>query len=272
MFNHLIDFLGRTHLVVLHFPIALITIAAIVESLRLAYFKITRQSISNLFRPSQAASIMLAFALASALAAVTTGLILGYDYGDDANLHRILGIVTAALILITSIALLIALRKPASKSTLAYFILLLTSALAVTITGHLGGSLTHGDGFLTDPLIAIFGPPSEPTQPLNPEDYNISQESLDTFTQTIQPLLDYSCIKCHGRRKQKGDIRLDTLAFVLDEDFDIIERGDPDDSEIIYRVELPEKDEDAMPPLNKSHPLTKDQIKSLRDWITSLAP
>jgi len=273
MLNHLIDFLGRTHLVVLHFPIALITIAAIVESLRLLYLKLSHQPTADLFRPSSTASIMLAFALASTLVAASTGLILGYDYGDDANLHRILGITATVLVVSASIALLIAIKKSTLRSTLAYLALLIASALAVTVTAHLGGSLTHGEGFLTDPLKAIFTKPeATPQTPINPQHFNISQASLDTFNDTIQPILDHSCIKCHGRRKQKGDIRLDTLAFVLDEDFDIVERGDPEDSELIYRIELPREDEDAMPPLKKSHPLTKEQIQSLRDWITSLAP
>ena len=280
MLNHLIEFIARTHLVVLHFPIALITIGAIIESARLLHCKLTARSIRDHFRPSPNASIILGFAFASTLVAVTTGIILGFDETTAVDLHRILGIVSGILILITSIALLIALKKATHKPALVYFAFLCISALAVSVTGHLGGTLTHGEGFLTDPIKQIFSPQSN-TQPepltdqqlaQQAQEFNISPAALETYNTIIQPLLDYSCIKCHGPKKQKGDIRLDTLAYTLDEDFAMIERGDPDASEIVYRIELPPKDEDAMPPIKKSHPLTPSQVDSVRDWITSLAP
>ncbi|MGV6814786.1 MAG: c-type cytochrome domain-containing protein [Phycisphaerales bacterium] len=273
MLANLIELLARTHLVVLHFPIALITIAAITESLRLAHRSFFAQAQSDPFTPSSGAAIMVAFALASTIVAVTTGLLLGFNEGSEVDLHRIFAIITGVLVLAASIALIIALRKSSSRATIAYLALLLLCAASVTVTGHLGGSLTHGDGFLTDPLKAIINPPPKqpPAPPIDIQALNISQAAADTYTETIAPILEYSCIKCHGHKKQKGDIRLDTIAYLLDEDFDIIERGNPEDSEIIYRVELPEEDEDAMPPLRKSHPLTDSQIESLRAWIESLA-
>ena len=280
MLSNLIEFIARTHLVVLHFPIALIISAAIVDSFRLLYTKLSSRSTAESFRPGDTATVMFAFAFASTTVAITTGLVLGFDYGNSADLHRILGVVSGVLILFTAIALVIARKKTSSKAALVYFGFLCVSALAVSFTGHLGGNLTHGEGFLTDPIKQIFNPQSttEP-DPLNQEqltqqaqEFNISLAASETYSTVIQPLLDYSCIKCHGQKKQKGDVRLDTLAFTLDEDSAMIERGDPDASEIIYRIELPTIDEDAMPPLNKSHPFTPSQIESIRDWITSLTP
>ncbi len=263
MLNHLIEFIARTHLVVLHFPIALITIGAVIESARLLHCKLTRRSIPDHFRPSPSASI-----------------ILGFDETTAVDLHRILGIVSGVLILVTSIALLIALKKATHKPALVYLVLLCISALAVSITGHLGGTLTHGEGFLTDPLKQIFNAPTiiqsdqltDQQANTQAQEFNISPAALETYNTIIQPLFDYSCIKCHGPKKQKGDIRLDTLAHTLDEDFAMIERGDPDASEIVYRITLPQSDEDAMPPLKKSHPLTESQIESIQTWIASLAP
>ena len=36
------------------------------------------------------------------------------------------------------------------------------------------------------------------------------------FTRDIRPILDASCIKCHGRGKAKGGFRLDTRATLLE--------------------------------------------------------
>jgi hypothetical protein len=40
------------------------------------------------------------------------------------------------------------------------------------------------------------------------------QENL-TFEKDIQPLLKESCVGCHGEKKQKGDLRLDSLEATL---------------------------------------------------------
>lgn len=271
MLNNIIEFLGRTHFVVLHFPIALITTAAIVEAVALLRLRFLRHTSTTDYRPSNTAAIMFGFAFASTIVAVTTGLILGFDETTAVDLHRILGIVSGILILITSIALLIALKKATHKSAFIYLALLIASAGAVSFTGHLGGNLTHGEGFLTQPLKQIFSS-TPPTESPEIEDLNITPAALEIYNSTIQPIFENSCIKCHGDKKQKGDIRLDTLAYVLDKDFATLERGEPDASEIIYRVELPSEDEDAMPPLRKAHPLTTNEIDRLRNWISSLTP
>ncbi len=270
MLNHLIEFIARLHMVVLHFPIALIVCAAIIESSRLLWLKLTRRSIADHFRPSNAASVMFAFAFASTIVAITTGLILGYDYGQSADLHRILGLISGALILITAIALLIALRKSTFKSSIIYLALLCPSAGAVCATGHFGGDLTHGKGFLTNPLKQIINPTPDPQQNLEIQALNLTAESIEIYNTIIQPIFDNSCIKCHGKRKQKADLRLDSLAFTLDPELNIIERGSPDDSELIYLIELPADDEEVMPPQDEADPLTQDQIQSIRNWIQSL--
>ena len=33
----------------------------------------------------------------------------------------------------------------------------------------------------------------------------------DVFQEEVKPLLQSHCFKCHGQKKQKGDLRLDTL-------------------------------------------------------------
>ncbi len=273
MLSQLTEFIGRTHLVVLHFPIALVIVAAMVELARALTPRLTRPAPRLPFRPGPTATILLALALLATIWTVISGLILGYNEPPKADPHRVMGIASAALVLLTLAAMLIA-RAASTRAAPGLYLLLLTlSAAAVGVTGHLGGNLTHGTGFLTRPLALMFAPRAdEPAAAaaLDPSDYGVSRASLDTYLAAIKPIFTDSCIECHGPDTSEGDIRFDTLALVLDEDDEILVRGDPDASEIVYRIELPHGDEDAMPPEDEGDPLQPDQIRTIRDWIASL--
>ena len=81
------------------------------------------------------------------------------------------------------------------------------------------------------------------------------------FAKSVQGVLEARCIDCHGSKKQKGDIRLDSLKEALS----VIEPGKSGDSELFKRITLPSDHEDIMPP--KGDPLTKDQIDGIKAWI-----
>jgi YHS domain-containing protein len=89
------------------------------------------------------------------------------------------------------------------------------------------------------------------------------------FQKQVAPVLIARCIECHGEKEQKGDLRLDAKAHLFpegDEDEWSVVPGKPDDSELLRRVELPLGDDDVMPA--KGEPLTKEQQRVLREWVT----
>jgi hypothetical protein len=88
-----------------------------------------------------------------------------------------------------------------------------------------------------------------------------------TFEKDIQPMFEKSCIRCHGPEKQKGKLRLDTLAAVLKggEDGKILEPGKSEKSQIVINVARLD-DDTAMPPKG-GKPLTKEQVGLIRAWI-----
>jgi len=88
------------------------------------------------------------------------------------------------------------------------------------------------------------------------------------FTKSIQPILEKRCIECHGSKKQKGDLRLDSKDAALKggKDAKAIVPGKPGESDMVRRISLPAGDDDIMPP--KGDPLTKDQIELVKKWIT----
>jgi hypothetical protein len=94
-----------------------------------------------------------------------------------------------------------------------------------------------------------------------------------TYESDIKPILDKSCIKCHGaEKKPKAKLRLDSLKGVLKggEDGKVVEPGKSEKSMLIINVaHLGDEDDWMPPPENKLgiKSLTKEQIGLLRAWI-----
>jgi mono/diheme cytochrome c family protein len=100
----------------------------------------------------------------------------------------------------------------------------------------------------------------EPVKPLTPA------QKAD-YTKVIQPMFDVHCVSCHGPKKEKGKLRLDTLeatlkggknlAFVI---------GRPNDSMLLARVFLDRTAGDVMPPKDE-HPMTEKQKEALYAFV-----
>jgi YHS domain-containing protein/mono/diheme cytochrome c family protein len=88
------------------------------------------------------------------------------------------------------------------------------------------------------------------------------------YLKDVQPIFEENCWSCHGPKKKKGGLRLDTKAglFEGEEDYIPVVPGKPDSSYMLELVCLPADDPDIMPA--KGDPLTKEQIATLRQWIT----
>ena len=81
------------------------------------------------------------------------------------------------------------------------------------------------------------------------------------FAKSVQSVLEARCVDCHGSKKQKGDLRLDSLKDALS----VVKPGESGESELFKRITLPSDHEDVMPP--KGDPLTKEQIDGIKTWI-----
>src|SRR5204863_399417 len=93
------------------------------------------------------------------------------------------------------------------------------------------------------------------------------------FESKIRPLLIEKCIDCHGEKKQKGALRLDSRAGWQKggETGPVIVPGKPDESLLIKAVSYTDNDL-KMPPKNKGGPLNKPEIAALTEWIRMGAP
>jgi len=89
-----------------------------------------------------------------------------------------------------------------------------------------------------------------------------------TFDKDIKPLFEKTCVKCHGIEKQKGKLRLDSLAATLKggENGKSVLPGESAKSFLVHNVARLDP-ESAMPPEDKGDPLTKEQVGLIRAWI-----
>ena len=133
--------------------------------------------------------------------------------------------------------------------------------LLLTITGHLGGSLTHGEDYLSG---ALDG--SSEGVSIVPLVANVQEAAV--YDSIVKPMLAVGCYSCHGSRKQKGGLRLDNPAAIAKggKDGIVLVAGKADSSELIKRMLLPESDDHHMPP--KGHrQLSRGQMALLSWWI-----
>src|SRR5262245_64273631 len=87
------------------------------------------------------------------------------------------------------------------------------------------------------------------------------------FDKDIRPLLEQTCVECHGSEKQKGAFRLDTREMLLKggENGEVVKLGKSAASALIHHVARLDEDT-AMPP-KTDRALTPQQVGNLRAWI-----
>jgi mono/diheme cytochrome c family protein len=138
--------------------------------------------------------------------------------------------------------------------TLALFIL-------ISVTGHLGGSLTHGPDYLSFSLTAS----ADTLTTIKPI---ANVQEANAYTDVIQPMLQTKCFGCHGPNKQKGGFRMDSPEALMKggkEGVEIVP-GKANESELVKRLLLPAEDKKHMAPKGKPQ-LDEKQIAILSWWI-----
>ncbi len=84
-----------------------------------------------------------------------------------------------------------------------------------------------------------------------------------SFSRDVFPILQRSCLECHGAKKQEGQLRLDGHQNLAETS--VVVPKNPGASELIRRITLPRNHEEIMPATGE--PLTENQVTVLRQWI-----
>jgi len=252
MLLSLFDFIARFHPVLVHLPIGILLLACFFQWLL----------IKDRFAVLQPAiPVALFWGMVSAVVSCISGYFLSQSGDYDEQLvgrHQWLGIGVAMV----SLVLWLLYQLSISESFARWISLFLV--VLIIFTGHLGGSLTHGSGYLTEGLNAVADSKAPAIKPIP----NIQEAVL--YKDAIQPLLQARCYNCHGPNKKKGKLRLDTPEFIWKggEDGKVIDTAKVDESELIKRLLLASTDEDHMPPKEKPQ-LTKTEIDLLHWWVST---
>src|SRR5579864_3486445 len=90
------------------------------------------------------------------------------------------------------------------------------------------------------------------------------------YNRDIRPILSANCFPCHGpdEKKRKAKMRLDRKDDALrDRDgYAVIVPGQPDESEVVLRIEA-DDDTLKMPPPKSRKTLTPAQVERIKAWI-----
>lgn len=255
-------FAGHFHLLTIHFPIALLYLVPILE-LAGAHRRLPHLKASVEF--------VLVLALAASLFAAALGWSLARSGGYSGHIvtqHMWGGVFVAAA---CWLCWMLRARLDQPRGVLFYWSALIFTIALVSWTGYRGGQLTQGENHLTEgmpePLRSLLGikeTSSSGAAAAGPVNRNTF------YGGRVEPILAANCYSCHGADKQRGQLRLDSYAFIMKggKHGKVIVPGDLKASDLIRRIHLPQTDNDAMPPQGK-RVLTADEIKVIELWISS---
>lgn len=269
----LVRFIGRLHPLIIHFPIALILTAGLLELVRI----VRRRPES-----SHTAHVCLMIGTFFAVLAVGSGLAneAAEPHGEGTQSvlwwHKWIAICTTVLIIATLTWATLFRNSSGTWRRRVYVAGLLVSMTAMAITGHYGGRMVFGDGYLLNafksaprPVIPDRASVQRPPQGEGTLDSEIDRQAAAALFAPVQQIFADRCYSCHGADKQRANLRLDqfTHDWVLDQTLWVIQPGDAAQSELVRRVNLEDTEPGHMPP--RGDRLTAEQIEAITAWINA---
>lgn len=247
-------FFGRFHPATVHFPVAMIAGAALME-----FLQIVRRKPGL----SPATFAMTGIGLASCALATLMGWALASSKAPKELMetHRWAGVWT---LLVAVGAMVLVFKARASQGWIVQAARgsLFLGMIMVSITGHWGGQLSFGETYYSDAW--PWGKKKDDRAPLQ-----LTGGPID-FKADIAPILQVSCFDCHGGEKSgkngKGGLKLTTKALAMkggDNGPCIIPRK-PEESSF-YKLLITDNVDERMPA--KAKPLPPEQIDKIYRWI-----
>lgn len=261
--------IGRLHPILLHFPLALILVAAAIEGAR---YVLGKREVA-----SPAASVCLWIGFLMAIPTVWAGWELAEYSGDTGTLvglHRWTAIASLGVMTLAVGAWTMRRIRGVDWAG-THVAILVVAALLVGVTGHFGAEMVWGENWLFGPLtVESTDEPSAsgPQQATlsTPEIKPAHEQSAAVGWSDVEPIFLAHCQKCHGPKRQKNGLQLVPwpTMFAGTATDQVVKPGKPSESLLYHAITLPVAEEGHMPPADTGDPLTKEQIDQIANWIT----
>jgi uncharacterized membrane protein len=285
----LAKFIGRFHPVFLHLPIGMLLLVLVLEIGQ--YRSRSRTGFST--------RTAMFFAAVSAVVATILGLFLYYgtgNYRDEIAQRHLNGGIVFSCGMVAAFLVKVWVDFAGGKGTWLYWTLLVGSTGVMGFTSHDGGSLTHGEDYLTtyapNPVRKMIGLPEKEEKkprttpaPVGGSVPVLAQgeksaaaggppaDSVDrvVYTDIMVPIFEQKCYSCHSAaEKVKGKYRMEEYDLLVKggSEGDGIVHGKSAESNVIIRIDLPMDDDEHMPPEDKTQ-LEEHEVILIRWWIDS---
>jgi uncharacterized membrane protein len=115
-------------------------------------------------------------------------------------------------------------------------------------------------------------PAKAPADPARQADPMPVAPDSPAASRSARAILAAACESCHGAKKQKGKLRVDSVAALLagGKGGPALVPGKPGESELVRRIELPLSNDEHMPPDDQPQ-LDAGEVRTLREWVRGLA-
>lgn len=234
--------LGRMHPLLLHIPIGFAVFLMLIYVFRKEFDAESYKKISRL---------LLTFTGLSLSIVALMGFFLSKEGGFDENIlnfHKWSG--AAVSVFCYGLILLYEKIKFYANSSGSWTLLAI-----ISLTGHFGASITHGENYLFEPF-------------QSKETKVVFTENSSLYAASVYPILEAKCISCHNDKKIKGELNMSSIDKIMKggKNGAIWKAGDALQSHIIQRANLPIDDKKHMPPRGKTQ-LTTEEIVIITSWI-----
>ncbi|MDX2190004.1 MAG: c-type cytochrome domain-containing protein [Bacteroidota bacterium] len=247
-FDYWLQLFSKFHPLFVHLPIGFVFFAVVLEL-------IDRKFIQYMEPRKYLVGFLFLSSVVSSIAGYLLSLSGGYE-GQLLDYHMYTGFAFCALSFIWSIWIIFFTKNNFYK--LLNRLLLIAHLVLISIVGHYGGSLTHGENYFEVEQASADGKPI----------VKVTFGDALVYRDVIQQVFNSKCISCHHSGKKKGDLRLDSFTQLMKggESGQVVKAGDALHSELYKLITLDPVEKRAMPPKGKN-PLNEQEIKIIEAWI-----
>jgi len=251
------QFIGRFHPLAVHLPIALMLLVPVLEVAgrweRFSHLRLASRFVLGLATAAAAFAAFLGWCLARS----------GSYSGALISQHMWGGVSLAGICWLCWV-----LRGGTGglRADKVYAATLTVGVLVVSWTGYRGGQVSQGEDHLTEYMPSIL----RRVLGISPGGPLLEAAAGGFYEVRVQPIFAERCVSCHGSKKQKSRLRLDSYGWLMrgGKHGAVIKSGNAQGSDLFRRITLAPDHDDFMPKETRQ-PLTPDQLKVIELWISA---